>query len=56
MMMSGKPAAGESRSAIFGWVMFDWASQPFFTLVTTFVFAPYFAAHFIADPGHGQAL
>ena len=24
--------------------MFDWACQPFFTLVTTFVFAPYFAA------------
>lgn len=25
------------------WVMFDWAAQPFYTLVLTFLFAPYFA-------------
>ena len=28
----------------FGWMMFDWATQPFFTLVLTFVFGPYLAA------------
>lgn len=42
--------------AIAGWVLFDWASQPFFTLVTTFVFAPYFVAHFLPTPAEGQAL
>ena len=36
--------------------MFDWATQPWFTLVTTFVFGPYFAARLAADPVHGQAL
>jgi UMF1 family MFS transporter len=36
--------------------MFDWASQPFFTLVTTFVFAPYFASKVAADPVSGQAM
>lgn len=32
-----------------GWVLFDWATQPFYTLVTTFLFAPYFAAYFVGD-------
>jgi UMF1 family MFS transporter len=32
------------RKRIFGWMMFDWASQPFYTLVLTFIFGPYFAA------------
>ncbi len=44
------------RRAIVGWVLFDWACQPFFTLVTTFVFAPYFAAALAPDPVSGQAL
>lgn len=39
-----------------GWVLFDWASQPFYTLVSTFLFAPYFANAFIGDPVRGQAL
>lgn len=32
------------RRRTFGWLMFDWASQPFYTLCLTFVFGPYFAA------------
>lgn len=44
------------RRAIVAWVLFDPAAQPFFTLVTTFVFAPYFAARVAADPVTGQAL
>ena len=32
------------RRRTFGWMMFDWASQPFYTLLLTFVFGPYFAA------------
>ena len=31
-------------------------AQPFFTLVTTFVYAPYFASAVAADPAQGQAL
>jgi MFS family permease len=45
-----------ARSAIIGWIFFDWATQPFFTLITTFVFAPYFATHVAPDPASGQAL
>ena len=45
-----------SRSTILGWLLFDWACQPFFTLVTTFVFAPYFAAALAPDPVTGQSL
>jgi UMF1 family MFS transporter len=43
------------RSALVSWTLFDWACQPFFTLVTTFVFAPYFAAALAPDPATGQA-
>lgn len=44
------------RGAVMSWLFFDWAAQPFFTLVTTFVFAPYFASTLAATPAEGQAL
>ena len=44
------------RSAVVAWIFFDWAAQPYFTLITTFVFAPYFATHVAADPASGQSL
>lgn len=44
------------RSAVISWIFFDWAAQPYFTLITTFVFAPYFATHIAADPASGQSL
>jgi UMF1 family MFS transporter len=44
------------RSAVVSWIFFDWAAQPYFTLITTFVFAPYFAGHVASDPASGQAL
>lgn len=53
------PGAGvktASRSALAGWLLFDWAAQPFFTLLTTFVYAPYFANAVASNPVQGQAL
>ena len=44
------------RAAVISWIFFDWAAQPYFTLITTFIFAPYFATHVAADPAQGQAL
>src|SRR6202140_4522031 len=44
------------RSAVVSWIFFDWAAQPYFTLITTFVFAPYFATHVASDPASGQSL
>lgn len=44
------------RSAVLGWVLFDWAAQPYFSLITTFVFAPYFATHVASNPATGQSL
>src|SRR6202035_148853 len=43
------------RSAVVSWIFFDWAAQPYFTLITTFVFAPYFATHVASDPASGGA-
>ena len=44
-----------AKRGIWGWVMFDWAAQPFFTVVTTFVFGPYFVARLTDDPISAQA-
>jgi UMF1 family MFS transporter len=44
------------RSAVISWIFFDWAAQPYFTLITTFVFAPYFVAHVAPDAASGQAM
>jgi len=32
------------KKRIQGWMMFDWATQPFYTLGLTFIFGPYFAS------------
>ncbi|MBC7133897.1 MAG: MFS transporter [Roseovarius sp.] len=32
------------RKRIWGWYFFDWASQPYHTLLVTFIFGPYFAS------------
>ena len=53
---ANSPVHPASKLGIWGWVMFDWACQPFFTLVTTFVYAPYFAAAVVGDGAQGQAL
>lgn len=44
-----------SRKGVWGWMLFDWAAQPFFTVVTTFVFGPYFISRMASDPVAGQA-
>ncbi|HEY0848355.1 MAG TPA: MFS transporter [Bradyrhizobium sp.] len=44
------------RAAVISWIFFDWAAQPYFTLITTFVFAPYFANFVAPNPAAGQAL
>ncbi|MBM3491057.1 MAG: MFS transporter [Alphaproteobacteria bacterium] len=38
------------------WAFFDWANQPFFTVITTFIYAPFFAAVVVGDTVKGQAL
>ncbi len=52
---SASPQTYPPRSAVFGWILFDWAAQPYFTLITTFVFAPYFASRVASDPVAGQS-
>lgn len=47
-------ATGVSRRGIWGWMFFDWAAQPFHTLLLTFFFARYFATEVAPDPATGQ--
>jgi len=47
--------AEASKKGIWGWIFYDWAAQPFFTLVLTFVFGPYFVTKLAASPEIGQS-
>lgn len=58
-------ATGLTRSLAFkdrpavqrmGWALFDWAQQPYVTLVGAFLFKPYFSSGYLQDPARGQAL
>ena len=45
-----------TEKGIWGWMFFDWAAQPFFTVVTTFIFGPYFVARLTDDPVSAQTM
>ncbi|MEL7259021.1 MAG: MFS transporter [Pseudomonadota bacterium] len=44
-----------SRKRIWGWFFFDWASQPYNTLLVTFIFAP-FVKELIGDGARAQSV
>ena len=50
------PATRAPFAALAGWVLVDWAVQPFHTLIVTFLFAPYFTTAVAGDAARGQAL
>src|SRR5262245_31742761 len=52
----GKAAEPAGPLALAGWVLFDWATQPFYTIVVTFLFGPYFVNGFVRDPALGATL
>ncbi len=41
---------------LWGWMSFDWANQPFHTVIVLFVFGPYFASQVAEDVVSGQAI
>lgn len=43
------------KQKIWGWMFFDWANQPFHTLIITFIFGPYFTSAVMSDGAAGQA-
>lgn len=51
-------SAISARKRIWGWYFFDWASQPYNTLLLTFIFGPYFTATLsgnLMDTGMAEA-
>ena len=52
----GAPTVAAPTSALVSWALFDWAAQPFYTLVNTFLFAPYFANAVMGNAAEGQKL
>jgi len=45
-----------NRKPVWGWMLFDFASQPFHTLLITFIFAPYFTSSVMSDSVEGQSV
>lgn len=54
--MAGETEKRASKRGIWSWMFFDFAQQPFHTLIITFVFAPYFASAVASNPAVGQEL
>lgn len=52
--MSGRPSAPDRR-AVLSWCLYDWANSAYNTIITTFVFAVYFARGVVGDPVEGPA-
>jgi UMF1 family MFS transporter len=42
------------RPGVWAWMTFDFAAQPLFTVIITFVFGPYFVSQLAPDPATGQ--
>ena len=59
MATSAHDAAATARaplSARISWMLFDWSVQPFYTLILTFLFAPYFANVVVGNGPEGQSM
>ena len=52
----GSVAGYSSRRGVISWMFFDWAAQPYHTVIITFIFAPYFAAFVAPTPLQGQEM
>lgn len=46
---------GLMQPAGFSWALFEFARNPYFMLIVTYVFPPYFAQFVVGDPVNGQA-
>ncbi len=54
LTVTGDTPAG--RRGTIGWLVYDWAINPYFILINIFVFAPFFSATIVGDPVRGQAI
>ena len=53
--VTARPIWTGGRKSAFGWALYDWANSPFTTVVTTFIFAAYFAAAIAPDKTVGAS-
>ena len=52
---SNSHVGGLMQPAGFSWALFEFARNPYFMLIVTYVFPPYFAQYIVGDPVLGQA-
>ena len=61
LALEGDSGARIPKRRVFSWALWDWATQPFATVITTFVFTVYLTSELFLDPetralGEGNAL
>jgi len=52
---SSSRVGGVMQPAGLSWAVFEFARNPYFMLIVTYVFPPYFAQYIVGDPVQGQA-
>ena len=52
----GSESARVSPRGRIGWVLFEWARNPYVLVITIYVYATYFTRDIVGDPVRGQAL
>lgn len=53
---ASNPLQNVSQGSRLSWALFEWGRNPSYTLISIFIFAPYFAQDIVGDPVRGQAL
>lgn len=54
-MIGGLATRKAPPATLWAWAFYDWAAQPFFTVVLTFIFGPYFQNFVAPTAAQGQA-
>lgn len=49
-------ARPRSSPGLLGWVLFEWARNPYVLVITIYIYATYFTRDIVGDPVRGQAL
>lgn len=55
-LLSATGAKAADRKGQLSWALFEFSRSPYLSLVTMYVFAPYFTNTVVGDPVHGQSL
>ena len=54
-MVKTSEAQKRLSPGLLGWVLFEWARNPYVLVITIYIYATYFTRDIVGDPVRGQA-